>query len=155
SFVLPQQGMAQCWAFIGSAAARDCSPPGQERPLGLLIKTWRRRPLGAVGNDEHISIDTRGVSSTENRPTGHGPRGAPGIVRDSGEDARLTLWRGRPRPLGEALAPAFAATPRCVCLENSGSGVGVGVLLSSVFCLLSSSNILPPYAEFDLAGSFV
>ena len=29
------------WARMGSAAARDCSPPGQGRPIGALIKTWR------------------------------------------------------------------------------------------------------------------
>jgi hypothetical protein len=31
----------QSWTSVGSAAARGCSPPGQARLLGLLIKTWR------------------------------------------------------------------------------------------------------------------
>ena len=73
------------------------------------------RSVGAVGNDEHPApvlhsylICVRAASaklvrdtrSEQRRKSANRPRsrGAPGIVRDSGEDARLTLWRGRPRP---------------------------------------------------------
>src|SRR5262249_45166115 len=42
---------AQCWVFIGSAAARDCSPPESGTSIGALIKvrTWSAAGPSAPG----------------------------------------------------------------------------------------------------------
>src|SRR5262249_3168361 len=40
-FVLPQQGMGQCWAFIGFRGCKGLQPSRSGRTIRALIKTWR------------------------------------------------------------------------------------------------------------------
>jgi len=116
SFVLPQQGMR---SILGLCCFRGCKglqPSRSGTTIGAFDQDLEgARSVGAVGNDEHPApvlhsylICVRAASaklvrdtrSEQRRKSANRPRsrGAPGIVRDSGEDARLTLWRGRPRP---------------------------------------------------------